>query len=281
MGTQFLNVNVGRCLINCKKNRNSTMFRFVALFALVAVAFAEPEADAQWLVNPYNTVAGVPVVNTYANHVVKPVVYNQVPVVKSVVKPVVYKHVPVVTPVVKPVVYKQVAPVVTPVVKYVDPHHTEGMTEQGVPEKTDSVKIAEKQHELAQQIEKSKVNVGYVAPYTTYAGVYPYVHPVAHVVAKREAESEADPAIFYNNYATGVYPYTSAVAGYPYTTAVSGYTFPSTYVNHPVVYRGKRDADSDAQYYYNHYASPYAYNYGHPYTYNTPYTYGYNRYGWF
>merc|ERR1712144_122885 len=101
MGTQFLNVDVGRCMINLTNKPNSTMFRFVALFALVAVAFAEPEADAQWLVNPYNTVAGVPVVNTYANHVVK-----------SVVKPVVYKHVPVVTPVVKPVVYKQVAPVV-------------------------------------------------------------------------------------------------------------------------------------------------------------------------
>merc|ERR1711929_72957 len=152
MGTQFLNVDVGRCMINLTNKPNSTMFRFVALFALVAVAFAEPEADAQWLVNPYNHVAGVPVVNKF----VQPLVYNQVPVV-------------------------------TPVVKYVDPHHTEGMTKQGVPEKTDSVKIAEKQHELAQQIEKSKVNVGYVAPYTTYAGVYPYVHPVAHVVAKREA----------------------------------------------------------------------------------------------
>merc|ERR1711994_1013566 len=259
MGTQFLNVNVGRCLINCKKNRNSTMFRFVALFALVAVAFAEPEADAQWLVNPYNHVAGVPVVNKF----VQPLVYNHVPAV-------------------------------APVVKYVDPHHTEGMTKQGVPEKTDSVKIAEKQHELAQQIEKSKVNVGYVAPYTTYAGVYPYVHPVAHVVAKREAESEADPAIFYNNYATGVYgtpyttavagyPYTTAVAGYPYASAVSGYTYPTTYVNPAVVYRGKRDADSDAQLYYSRYASPYAYNYARPYAYSTPYTYGYNRnvYGWY
>merc|ERR1711950_95694 len=243
MGTQFLNVNVGRCLINFKKPK-------------------------------LNHVAGVPVVNKF----VQPLVYNQVPVVKPVVNPVVYKHVPA----------------VAPVVKYVDPHHTEGMTKQGVPEKTDSVKIAEKQHELAQQIEKSKVNVGYVAPYTTYAGVYPYVHPVAHVVAKREADSEADPAIFYNNYATGVYgtPYTTAVAGYPYTTAVagypyasvvSGYTYPTTYVNPAVVYRGKRDADSDAQLYYSRYASPYAYNYARPYAYSTPYTYGYNRnvYGWY
>ena len=261
----------------------------------MAVALAEPEADAQFLVNPYNNVAGVPVVNTYANHVVNPLVYNQVPVVNSVVKPVVYKQVPVVSPVVKPIVYKQVAPVV-PVVKYVDPHHTEGMTEQGVPEKTDSVKIAEKQHEVAQAIENAKAKIQYVAPYNTYGftGVYPYVHPVAHVVAKREAESEADPYVLYNTHAGSVYPYntavagypyntavagypyTTSVAGYPYTTAVSGYTYQTPYVAHtsPVVYRGKRDAESDAQYYYNHYATPYAYNYGHPYTYNTAYTYG-------
>merc|ERR1739844_723357 len=240
MGTQFLNVDVGRCMINLTNKPNSTMFRFVALFALVAVAFAEPEADAQWLVNPYNTVAFVPGVNTYANHVVKPVVYNQVPVV---------------TPVVKPVVYKQVAPVVTPVVKYVDPHHAEGMTEQGVPEKTDSVKIAEKQHEVAQAIENAKAKVQYVAPYTTYG--YPYVHPVGHYIAKREADSESDPYVVYNTHHAGaVYPY-GTTYGTPYHTAVAG--FPYHYS--PVVYRGKRDAEGDAQYYYNQYATPYAYNY--------------------
>merc|ERR1712158_91778 len=171
MGTQFLNVNVGRCLINYK-NRNSTMFRFVALFALVAVAFAEPEADAQWLVNPYNTVAGVPVVN------------------------------------------------------YVDPHHTEGMTEQGVPEKTDSVKIAEKQHEVAQAIENAKAKVQYVAPYTTYG--YPYVHPVGHYIAKREADSESDPYVVYNTHHAGaVYPY-GTTYGTPYAY---NYGYPYTYNN--------------------------------------------------
>merc|ERR1711981_1163434 len=267
MGTQFLDVDVGRCMINLTNKPNSTMFRFVALFALVAVALAEPEADAQWLVNPYNTVAGVPVVN----HVVKPLVYNQVPVVN---------------PFVKPVVYKRIDLVVTPVVKYVDPHHTEGMTEQGVPEKTDSVKIAEKQHEVAQAIENAKAKVQYVAPYTTYGftGVHPYVHPVGHYIAKREADSESDPYVLYNTHAGAVYPYGTTygtpyhttVAGFPYNTAVSGYTYQSPYVAHtsPVVYRGKRDAESDAQYYYNHYATPYAYNYGYPYTYNNAYTYG-------
>merc|ERR1712064_148713 len=124
MGTQFLNADVGRRSTNLTNKQKSTMFRFVALFALVAVAFAEPEADSQFV---YSNVAGVPVhgvYNTYAGHVVSPVV-----------KPVVTYNAAV--PVVKPVV---------PVVKYVNPHHTEGMTKEGVPEKTDSVKIAEKQH---------------------------------------------------------------------------------------------------------------------------------------
>merc|ERR1712080_720528 len=210
-------MGVGRCMINLTNKPNSTMFRFVALFALVAVALAEPEADAQLLVNPYNTVAGVPVVNTYANHVVKLLVYNQVPVVNSVVKPVVYNQVPVVSKVVKPIVYKQVAQVV-PVVKYVDPHHTEGMTEQGVPEKTDSVKIAEKQHEVAQAIENAKAKIQCVAPYTTYGftGVYPYVHPVGHYIAKREADSESDPYVLYNTHAGAVYPYGTTYG--PHTT---------------------------------------------------------------
>merc|ERR1712226_1283289 len=184
--------------------RNSIMLRFVALFALVAVALAEPEADPQ--------------VFTY-NHVVKPVV------------PVVKYHVPVVKAAV-------------PVVKYVDPHHTEGMTEGGVPEKTDSVKIAEKQHEIAQIIEKSKHK--FVVPYAhTYAG-YPFVHPyvASHVVAKREADSDADPYLLYSTHHagvahTGVYPHSSVYPytytyGYPYTTAVSGYTYP---VVHPSVMR--------------------------------------------
>merc|ERR1711890_193423 len=133
---------------------NSTMFRFVALFALVAVALAEPEADAQFLVNPINTVVGAPVVNTYAEHVVRPVnTYTN-----THVRPVVYnKVVPVVQQVVRPIQYH--VPVVKPVVKYVDAHHTDGMTAEGVPEKTDSVKIAEKQHELAKALKNQKLRL--------------------------------------------------------------------------------------------------------------------------
>merc|ERR1712018_778159 len=254
-------------LTNLTNKPKSTMFRFVALFALVAVALAEPEADAQVFVNPYNTVGvnGVPLVNTYTN-VVNPVV----PVVKPVVPVVKYTM-----PVAK-----------APVVKYMNPHHTEGMTKQGVPEKTASVKIAEKQHELAKEIEKV-TKVQYVAPYTTYAHAgFPYVHhPVAaHVIAKREADSDADPAVFYNTYGS-IYPYAFTYTGYPYTTAVAGYPYTTGYTySTPVVHHlGKREADSDAALYYKtygyNYGSPYTYSYGTPYTYNAfPYR---NVYGWY
>jgi len=92
------------------------MLRFVALLALVAVALAEPEANAQFLVNPINTVVGAPVVY---NKVVRPIQYH-VPVVKQVVK-------------------------------YVDPHHIEDRSEDpltpfanGPPKKTGSFKSEER-----------------------------------------------------------------------------------------------------------------------------------------
>merc|ERR1712018_6282 len=259
-------------LTNLTNKPKSTMFRFVALFALVAVALAEPEADAQVFVNPYNTVGvnGVPLVNTYTNAVnpVVPVVKYTMPVAKA------------------------------PVAKYVDPHHTEGVTKQGVPEETASVKIAEKQHEIAKVVEDSKVKEvqGYVAPYTTYAGVVspvagvvsPYVnYPYGHLIHKREADSESDAAyLLTNTYAglTNAYPYYNV-----YNPVVSpvvsstGYTYQAApVVAHTPVYSahhlGKREADSDAQYFYRHY-TPYSYTNGYyPYTYNN--VYNRNIYGW-
>jgi len=263
------------------------------LFALVAVAFAEPEADPQYLYHHM----GVPVVKP-----VVPVVKAAVPVVKPAVPVVKYSHPQylyhhMAVPVVKPVapVVKAAVPVVkpvVPVVKYVDPHHTEGMTKDGVPEKTDSVKIAEKQHEIAHMYENAKKTV---VPYVgyPYAYTYPYAHSyvptVGHVVAKREAEGEADPYLFYNNHlsytgypytttgytgypytTTASFPYTTAVAGYPYTTTMTGYHYPYT---HTIA---KREAEGDAQYFYRGF-TPYtshAYNYANyhfPGHYNTWY----------
>jgi hypothetical protein len=248
------------------------MFRFVALFALVAVAFAEPEADPQFVTNYHHlgvhTVVKpvVPVVN-YASHVINPVVYKTAPVVT-------YKH------------------------EVVDPHFTEGMTADGVPEKTASVKIAEKQHEIAQVVEESKKVYGSVFPIAAepkypymYHGVPSvYSHPAVyspsvysayvptvagHVIGKREAEGEADPALFYNSAYTG-YPYTAGVTGYPYTAGVTGYTYPSVYnsavtgypttYGYPYAYNsavkhviGKREAESDSQVYSRYWSSPYQY----------------------
>merc|ERR1712218_695613 len=214
---------------------NLAMFRFVALFALVAVAFAEPEADPQLFYNHW----GVPAV-----------------------------------PVVKPVV---------PVVKYVDPHHTEGMTKEGVPEKTDSVKIAEKHHEYLKTVEEAKKKL--VVPYSVYnhgvynpvyynhGGVpyYNYQYTVPHVVAKREAE--ADPALLYSTYGHhGVYPHvygtypTTTYTGYPYTHTYYPYVSSVT-AKHVIA---KREAEGDSQFYYNTYGYPY-------YTGYTGYT-GYNNF---
>jgi hypothetical protein len=308
------------------------MFRFIALFALVAVAFAEPEADPQYLYHHMGVPLVKPVVPVVkaAVPVVKPVVpvvryshpqylyhHMGVPVVKPVA-PVVKEAVPVVKPVVPVVKYshpqylyhhmgvpvvKPVAPVVkpvVPVVKYVDPHHTEGMTKEGVPEKTDSVKIAEKQHELAQMYEKAKKTVvPYVGYPYAYTGYYPYaqsyVPTVGHVVAKREAEGESDPYLFYNNHlsytgypytTTGYtgypyttasrFPYTTAVAGYPYTTTMTGYHYPYT---HTIA---KREAEGDAQYFYRGF-TPYTshtYNYGN-YHFPSHYNTWYGRNAWY
>merc|ERR1712018_593421 len=244
----------------------------------VAHVVAKREADSESNPEPYVTYNGLygAAYNPFATTYGAPykTVVSGYPYTTSVSG----YHAPALKQVVNAGVYSQVPAVLPTAVKYVDPHHTEGMTADGVPEKTDSVKIAEKQHELAQTIEESKAKVAYVAPYTTYAGVYPYVHNVAHVVAKREADSEAapEPYVTYNNLYGAAYnplvntyatPYNTAVAGFPYTTAsVSGYHYQQPYVA-PVVYRGKRDADS--QYY-----SPYAYN-----TYNyAPYRYNYAPY---
>merc|ERR1712203_374351 len=149
------------------------MFRFVALFALVAVAFAEPEADPQLFYNHW----GVPAV-----------------------------------PVVKPVV---------PVVKYVDPHHTEGMTKEGVPEKTDSVKIAEKHHEYLKTVEEAKKKL--VLPYSVYNhGVYNPVY-YNHGVVPYYNYQYTVPHVY------GTYP-TTTYTGYPYT-----YTYPYTHSYYPYV----------------------------------------------
>lgn len=94
-------------------------------------------------------------------------------------------------------------------------------------------------------------------------GAYPYAAhlaaaPVAaHVVAKREAEADADPAYFYNGYHTGYagygyagwggygYPYAGygygagAYAGYPYAAYAGAYAAPSDPTNPHLVHTSR------------------------------------------
>merc|ERR1712179_690644 len=62
----------------------------------------------------------------------------------------------------------------------------------------------------------------------------------AHVIAKRDAEADADPAYFYNGYAGyggyfGGYAglYAGAYAGYPYAGAYAGYPYAGAYAAAP------------------------------------------------
>merc|ERR1711970_955009 len=58
--------------------------------------------------------------------------------------------------------------------------------------------------------------------YAGYAG-YPYAH---HLLGKREAEADADPAYFYNGYAGYAgYGFGYGYAGYPYAGFYGGYPF--------------------------------------------------------
>jgi hypothetical protein len=164
------------------------------------------------------------------------------------------------------------------------------MTKDGVPEKTDSVKIAEKQHEIAHTFEKAKKAVvpyavpsyPYVHPYGTYGTHYPYVHPYihsyvptvaakTHVVEKREAEAEADPYYYYNTYA-GVthHPY---VTGYPYTTAFTGYPYTVPVVKPAVTVTEDKTEKAVVPYAVPTY--PYAHVYGTHYPYAHPYVHSY------
>lgn len=224
------------------------MFCFAVLVALVAVAVAEPEADPQYLVNPY----------VYTHPVVhKPYVYSlQTPVVQT--------------------------PIITQTL--IDPHHTEGMTVGGVPQKTDSVKLAEDFHMKAKQQADAFAKVkpyGYPYHYTT---PYVYGYP-QHVIAKREAE--ADPQHLYSAYH---YPYTTNrfvgynaynTVPYTYTSAVAPtVTYPYTYTHPFAHHMGKREAEAAPQFYYNAYnAAPSTTTYGYPYHYGHPYHYG-RFYGW-
>jgi len=246
MGMQFL---FGR-LIDINNSAgfpkpNSFTMKMLLIFALVAAAYAEPEAEAdpQLLLNqyagayPYSAGLTYPYASTY----VKPAVTYKAPVV--------YRA-PLTTSYMAPYTYPYAA------------HHLFKREAEAEPEADSQVLLNNyaynagvlpytagvlpyAHHTYAHSYIKPAVTykapVVYKAPLTTsYMAPYTYPYAGVHRVFKREAEAEpeADSQVFYNNYAynAGVLPYTAGVL--PYARTYSG-LYPNVYsgvYNYPYVY---------------------------------------------
>jgi len=156
---------------------------------------------------------------------------------------------------------------------------------------TPSVQIARAAHLTA------KANAYAYRPYSAFYnyGAYP-AYGAYHGIfrGKRDAEADAEPQYYsgltYGNYYGAGYPYTyGAYGAYRYPTATSYGAYPYSYPTYGGLYRGKRDAEADAepQYYSgltygNYYGAGYPATYGaygayrYPATYASSVAYPYN-----
>merc|ERR1712117_43798 len=211
------------------------MLRFVVLFALVAAAFAEPEAElgmaGPGMVHHANgaVVPVEPIANQMAkaNHLTAkfgmpyalPYALPYAPVVKQVAKVVPYT-VPVVTPLMK--TYSHIFKREAESEAEADPLTV--YTHNAYAPYTYTTPYTYTHHPYTYTTTTSSVMP---ATYT-----YPFVN--SHFIAKREAESEADPLTIYNNgYIPTVYNH-----AYPtvYNNAWSYPNYP-VYRTNPVVYK--------------------------------------------
>merc|ERR1739847_230779 len=219
---------------------NSSMKMFIVLF-LAAVAFAEPEAEAEadpaWLYStglPYSSLT-----RGFYNPVVysKPVVYQKpvVPAVAPVAAPAVYTK-PAVYTYQKPAVYTYQKPAV-----YTYPWQKPVVYQKPVVTNVSpvvSTYAAPAVAAPAQVVTNYKSPLQYTAHSTLLGqslGLPKYIAkngPVEHVVNKREAEAEAepeaeaDPQFFYS---TGVLPTTYHTGVVPAVPAVKTIAAPVTY----------------------------------------------------
>jgi len=221
------------------------MFRLIALFAIAAVAVAEPEADAdsQWAYAPYAA--------TYGAHSVYGYPYNTYGMYNTYNRGA-YRY-PYST-----FGYRQLFKREAESEPEADPQwllhngfvqHANGAQ---VPQDTPSVHAAKVQHLTAKANEYAMK--GYIPHAATYAAPAVYRHP-------------------YNNY--GMYnTYNYGVYRHPYTTSAYSHTPAST------LRLFKREAESDSQYAYSHYPYSNAYNYPNYYNYNNVYrtAYPYSAY---
>jgi len=277
------------------------MFKLIALFALVAVAAAEPEADPQWVYNyadvtPHlktpsgDTVSVAAAKNhhlglkahEYAKkaHVYSPYVYN------GVYSPYTYAH---------------TAGVYNTYPMSYNYHHLykrEAESDAALVYRTNYQGYPF--YNTGVYTYPSTYNTGVYSPYTyahttgVYnAGVYnayPYSHHLYKREAEAEPEAESDAALVYRTnyqgypfYNTGVYSSyprmynTGVYSAYPYTYNTAAYSaYPHNYMYNRLF---KREAEPDSQYFYNNFNG---YNgifnrFNRFYSGYTPYTNFYNQ----
>merc|ERR1712198_756323 len=158
-------------------------------------------------------------------------------------------------------------------------------------------------------VAKTVVKAPVVYSGLNYGLTYPSVYNTHLIKREAEADSEADPAVFYNNYGYG-YPAYTGVYGYNYPavqtvaaktvvpavaktvvqtpvvakSVYSGLTYGLNYgLNYPAVYnthliKREAEAEADPAVFYNNYYNAPAYTAGLNYAYNP--VYGYNNYGY-
>merc|ERR1712018_494082 len=258
-------------------NFNFTMFRFVALFAFVAVAAAEPQWGLEHMKTPSGDTVSVQAAKVQ-HHQMKTAEY----VKKGYASPIVYANSAAYAPYSGVPVYNQgvAAPVYNHGVYSYGLHHlgkrdadsdsqyiySNGVYNSGIYANGYNGYAVPKVYNTVASPVHSGYNGVYNGVYNTYAGI--------HHLGKRDADS--DSAMVYSTQFGG-YPYTNtATFGNIYNAGIYS-SYPSTYYSGYTGHRVfKREAEADSQWVYNNAYTPYSGFTGYTgYTgYAAPYNYG-------
>merc|ERR1711973_706546 len=261
MGSQFHYNHLEGNKSSSVYNKPSTMNRFLAIFALVSTAFAEPEANAE--ADPQLLVYG-------AAHTTGGLVHHSLS--------------------------GAVVPDETPAVKAATVQHLQAKAQHltakfGTPYIYPVIKPA---IAVKPVLPAKTVTYATSLPLTyNYPAAFPYTQYHGLVKRDADAEAEADPAFYYNNayrfpytgtygtYAYPTYTYPAYSTGYiaktvvPYTakTVLPSYTYPTYTSGLRVLHKREAEAEADPYTLYTH-----AYGLNHGLNYGLPCTTGYTRY---
>merc|ERR1711937_446523 len=246
---------------------SSSNMKMLVVLAMGAVAYAEPEADAQLLT--YNTSPLLSAFNTYTHPVAAPLVKAAVPAVtyKAAVPAVTYKAaVPAVTyntvptpavynAAVSPVVYAQPQVATHTITNYNNPEHYTAVS-NGVFGPKYIAKNGAVQHVVKREAEAEPEADADALLYNTLPLAYNTAVNTVAAPAVTYSHAVAAPAVTYSQAAAAPAVTYKAVAPAVYNSAVS----PLVYnYNGAVHHLGKREAEADAE--ALHYSAlPYTYN---------------------